>query len=78
MEMASVDAYGDNDDRLDHERGGTLMRVRALLSRVWCRHDYVRRVGNGRLYLECLTCRHTTAGVSASTRQSRPCVARTA
>ena len=75
--MECFNAYGDSDDRSDREPGGTLMRVRALLSQVCCRHDYVRRVGNGRLYLECLTCRHATAGVSAPAREPRPYLART-
>jgi hypothetical protein len=71
--METIDAYDRGADPADHEPRGPLMRVSALLSQWCCRHDYVRRVGEGRLYLECLTCHRTTAGVG-SVRESRSCI----
>ena len=72
--METIDTYDHSADPPDHEPPGPLMRVRALLSQLCCRHDYVRRVGNGRLYLECLACHRTTAGVAGPARESRPCI----
>jgi hypothetical protein len=39
-------------------------RVRAFFSQVCCRHAYVKRTSSGRLFLECLHCRHTTPGIT--------------
>ena len=45
-------------------------RVRAFLSQACCRHSYIRRATSGRLYLECLECRHTTAGIVVRDRSA--------
>ena len=43
-----------------------LERFSANVECLFCRHSYMRRAGCGRMWLECLKCRHETEGVLLS------------
>jgi hypothetical protein len=60
----SVMPYTYRDLQVNATMDDPADRVRAFLSQVCCRHSYIRRATSGRLYLECLECCHTTAGIA--------------
>ena len=41
------------------------------LSRLWCEHEYIRRYGKGRLWLECLVCGKQTGGIEPESNRTR-------
>lgn len=41
----------------------TRAELMIAVSRLWCAHEWARRVDGRRLYLECVRCERTTPGI---------------
>ena len=52
------------------------MRLFIRLQQLFCRHEDVLKLGESRMWLECLTCGRATTGLDGIGRRVRPDVVR--
>jgi hypothetical protein len=65
MTLSSAQAGGPPSARMSIR---PVARLLAVVSQACCRHTYLRKAGQARLWLECADCGHRTPGMHVATR----------